>query len=408
MKTTEKIMDLSRIWNQVGMVFPYFARVEQDWDETYREFLQRDLATETDQEHWLLLAEFLARLGDGHTDVQLPRRMLDEHGYLPFDLSYQGGAYYAEGRRVLGINGTPLEELLEWMYPYGYHVGNFIPAWRIRQLLPMKLKRSGNVLKTDSGAIPFDLLAQRPARPQRGSGMELREEKGMLYVRLDDFMRPGREAEIRPRLAGKTGVILDLRQNMGGMTHYGAQIAELFFDGTFHACQRWTRIMNGCELASASQMGGFQEQTIEFYVKGGLCTREDVERWRRLWNRQLVEEYVDEFGAPGQRAAYDGPVILLTGRDTVSAAEDFVAMFRSNHRALIVGEPTQGTSGTTLDIALTEGSARACTVGYRLLDGTEFIGRGIGPDVYLAPTPEEIQSGRDPVLEYALEYLKNG
>ena len=73
---------------------------------------------------------------------------------------------------------------------------------------------------------------------------------------------------------------------------------------------------------------------------------------------------------------------LLISRNTVSAAEDFTAMFKSNHRATLIGEPTFGSTGTPYMIKLRcGGRAQVVSVGYRLLDGTEFIGKGIDPDI---------------------------
>ena len=57
-------------------------------------------------------------------------------------------------------------------------------------------------------------------------------------------------------------------------------------------------------------------------------------------------------------------------------------MFKSNNRAVLIGEPTCGTTGTPLLLRLSMGGmARICSVRYALLDGTEFIGRGIAPHV---------------------------
>ena len=100
---------------------------------------------------------------------------------------------------------------------------------------------------------------------------------------------------------------------------------------------------------------------------------------------------------------YEGPVTLLTSRYTVSAAEDFVAMFRSTGRGTVVGEATQGTTGTPLLLPLSGGGrARICSIGNRLIDGTEFIGVGIVPDLQMALTAEEYAAGKDSVLEDVL------
>ena len=203
------------------------------------------------------------------------------------------------------------------------------------------------------------------------------------------------------------GLIMDIRENIGGMTLYGARVAELLIPGVFHGCQKRTRSMTGVALASASQLAGWSAKDIERDIASGLTTREEVARSRALLGNAHFDEYEDCFGAEGQAALYDGPCLLLTSRHTVSAAEDFAAMLRSNRRALTLGTPTCGTTGTPLLQRLRcGGSMRVCSVAYRLLDGTEFIGRGIAPDAECEISADDLRAGTDSVLREALRRLR--
>ena len=81
-------------------------------------------------------------------------------------------------------------------------------------------------------------------------------------------------------------------------------------------------------------------------------------------------------------------------------------MFRTNRRAALLGAPTCGTTGTPFLVRLTcGGRARICSVGCRLLDGTEFIGTGIQPDILLEPDLPALEQGRDAVLDAALGHF---
>ena len=92
----------------------------------------------------------------------------------------------------------------------------------------------------------------------------------------------------------------------------------------------------------------------------------------------------------------------MTSRRTISAAEDIVAMFKSNDRAVLIGEPTCGTTGTPLLLRLSMGGmARICSVRYALLDGTEFIGRGIAPHVAVSAP----YGPHDAALDTAFEHI---
>ncbi len=395
-------MDLSILWKQAAAVFPYFGRLDLDWDGLYREYLDKVMQTQTDRECVLLYAEFLNRLGDGHTEYFLPKALLDETGYLPFRLQYAGGKYYADGEEVLEINGRPFGELLNLAFRYIYHIGAFTPSSRLQKILPQFLNRTGNVLVTDGGSRNFDLLDQPLPNPQR-EYLAFREYGDTLYIQIDDFLHAGAADAIRPKLAGKRTVILDIRENIGGMTLYGAQVAELFISGEFGACKKFTQNKRAIDLASASQYMLMSEEELEETIRNGLGTRDSVEWSRRVWNHAEYQEYEDSYGGEDHEALFNGPVVLLTSRNTVSAAEDFAAMFQTNRRAAFVGTSTCGTSGTPLIQRLTYGGFRICSVGYRLLDGTEFIGKGIQPDVWMEPNMDDLRQGRDPVLDFALE-----
>ena len=47
-----------------------------------------------------------------------------------------------------------------------------------------------------------------------------------------------------------------------------------------------------------------------------------------------------------------------------------------------------------------------CSVAYRLLDGTEFIGRGIAPDAECEISTDDLRAGTDSVLREALRRLR--
>ncbi len=392
MTITDKIMDLSVLWKQAAVTFPYFSRLAQDWDALYREYLDKVMQTKSDREYFLLLAEFLNQLADGHTDLQFPKRILDEVGYLPFQLTYLSGKYYVNFEEVIEINNEPIQSILDQAFRYVYHVGN---CAKLQRILPFFLKRVGNVLKTQGGTYPFDLCKERPqmVRPQ---SVEINEIGDILHVRLNDFQYAKAAEEVEKALGGKRAVILDIRENIGGMTKLGADVAKLFISGQFHACKKWTQSQRAIDRSVASQIMLMPQSEND----------EDLQWSKRVWEHMLYQEYEDTYGADEHRAVFDGPCVLLTSRNTVSAAEDFAAMFRTNHRGVLIGAPTFGTTGTPLLQSLSEGSARICSVGYRLLDGTEFIGCGIIPDILVEPKIDDLKTGKDTVLEYALDYLR--
>ena len=398
---SEKVYDLSVIWRQAAFVFPHFHRCGVDWDDAYREFISRAMETSTDREHALLMAEFLNLLGDGHTDLSIKREILDEAGYLSFELDYVESGYCVDGERVLGFDGVPMAEILEKVFRYIYHVGNYAP--RLGNFLPLVLGSGAHTMETEGGTRSFEMTDQRP-NPMRRQETEFTLYGDVLRIAFDDLLR-NRAPEIRQKLqeVKPRVVILDIRGNIGGMTKFGADIAQLFISGEFSGCKKWTRTMIGVDYASAGQVLRMSPERLA-EISGGTDA-DEIERCLRIANHAEFREYEDHWGDRNAKAIFEGPVVLLTSRKTVSAAEDFAAFFRTNCRGILVGQPTCGTSGTPLILKLNCGTARVCSVGYQLLDGTDFIGKGIQPDVPVEPTLNDVRQGRDVVLEAALRLL---
>lgn len=435
MDVTKRVADLSMIWKQVSLVFPYFDQRNIDWDQAYREYLPKVMSAGTEREFHLLLDEFMNLLGDGHTDYLLPKALQDETGYLPFTLRLIGNDYCIDAvlpehqayscAQVISINGNPFADLIQEVARYGYHVGNYISRYRLHQILPFLLKRTGNKMETSAGVFSFDLL---PSKPENLAAKTLELGKtyekidtekldirlydgNILYVRMDDFLYSKAADEVRGVLEQTleiAGVILDLRENIGGMTMYGAKIAELLISGEFHGCQKRTRSMTGIGLSSAGQILQWSEEAIEKHIADGLSTREEIEESKSFVTNTHYDKYVDTYGGEDHTALFNGPCVILTSRHTVSAAEDFIAMFRANQRAMIVGTETCGTTGTPLMQELSCGGwIRVCSVGYRLMDGTEFIGYGIKPDIYCEASVEDFRRGYDSVLEQGMNLLRD-
>lgn len=439
------IYDLSTIWKFAEEVFPYFKERMLDWDAAYREYLSRIFRVNSEKELHLLLAEFVNLLGDGHTDYRFPQKFVAENGVLPFHLVFRKGRWFIRevaeelkellGTEILEINETKIQDIIKQCFRYIYHVEDYTSPEAVERILPFFLKKSENRILTSRGMLPFDLREEREENSPMislqkdkkdkveegsehfyrccGTKLEMRMYKKILYVRIDNFLNSDAASEIFSVLSQGTGdakkiagVILDLRNNIGGMTAYAAKVAELFISGEFHAYQKKIRQINGVDLASASQYTRMSEKKIEDLIRDGLCELEEVKRCLEMAKNQYYFTYVDSFGAPEQKAIYNGPVIILTSRGTISAAEDFVAMFKSTKRAILMGTPTLGTTGTPLIKRLHLGGfLRICSVGHRLFDGTEFIGKGILPDLLVEETWEDDICGKDTVLEKALEYL---
>lgn len=101
---------------------------------------------------------------------------------------------------------------------------------------------------------------------------------------------------------------------------------------------------------------------------------------------------------------FAGPVALLVGPTSVSAAEDFAMTIAQSAAVTVVGRRSAGTNGNITGVKLPGGLGLTFT-GMRVLfpDGARFHGVGIAPDVEVWPTAAALAEGRDAALDAAIE-----
>jgi carboxyl-terminal processing protease len=205
---------------------------------------------------------------------------------------------------------------------------------------------------------PFTLTRVKPPRRdmnERGLG------NGILYVRLPrlDDATAGPLAHVLQTTPAEqaTGLVLDLRNTLGGRIEAVPAIASLFLDP-------------GCVVAR-----------VESRATGNpaaLTTTAGPIRWTR-------------------------PLAILVSRGTASAAEVLAGAMQDSRRAVIVGGPTFGDATTQSAIPLTDGSTLALTTArYLTPERHPITGHGIAPDV-VAKAPA---AGADSELELAFEVVK--
>ncbi len=159
---------------------------------------------------------------------------------------------------------------------------------------------------------------------------------------------------------GATRFVLDLRQNGGGLRDAAVAVADHFLD-------------EGPVLYLQSQQEG-----------------------ERVFN------------ATAETLAPTEPLVVLIDGGTASASEIVAGALRDRDRATLVGNSkTFGKGSVQLVFDLSDGSsvhvtsARWLTPDKRQLDQS-----GLEPDILVEVTQDDIDNGRDPVLERAVEFLQ--
>ena len=110
--------------------------------------------------------------------------------------------------------------------------------------------------------------------------------------------------------------------------------------------------------------------------------------------------------SPGEGAIWTRPVILLTNRGVFSAANHFVMLMRELPHVVVMGDKTGGGSGLPLSNTLQNGwnvRFSASPILDAQGNNTEF---GIEPDIKVSITSEDWGKGRDTIIEEAIKLAR--
>mgnify|MGYP003336356151 FL=1 len=180
-------------------------------------------------------------------------------------------------------------------------------------------------------------------------------ENGIVLININEFSR-GSARTLRATLASsgaeRTGVILDLRGNPGGLLVEATDVAGSFLNGGL---------------------------VVEFHKQN---------------------KTPEVFNASGDGDAKT-PLVVLVDRGTASAAEVVAAALQDRNRAIIVGEKTFGKATVQDSAKLSNGAALELTIGYYITpSGKRLDGQGVQPDI------EVISSEKKVAEERALQVLQ--
>ncbi len=207
----------------------------------------------------------------------------------------------------------------------------------------------------------------------RAPSLRVRREGGHVGVVQFNIFTEEIAAELMRALRDKLGdaraLVVDLRENGGGEAEAMADIASIF-------------------LPTDESLGQFTDR----------ARRIQLEPHTRSLPVSTAE----------MLTTFRGPVVILTSAKTASASEVFSAALKEAGRATLIGENTCGcVLGIRRRHTLPDGGLLDISeMDYHTTGGKRLEGAGLKPDEQLSPTRQDLQNGRDNVLEHAVEILK--
>jgi carboxyl-terminal processing protease len=343
-----------RVWTLVAKRYWDPTLHGVDWQAARASFRPQALAARDNRTLYEVIERMLDRIGDSHVYAYSPTQTAgSDDGSVGFVSVIEDGAW-----RVLSVDrDSPAAR------------AGVMEGWQL-------LSIDGQVPARDdpppaNGALQtyvfVDATGARRAIPLRAVQLPpdqivdaTRLAGNVLLLRIDDF-DPGIDRWVFRQLSqAPRAVILDLRENDGGDAAVTARVA-----GAFFAKKRVMLVRTGRDAGE------------------------------------------DEVRATGDRA-YSGPLVVLVGRRSASAAEAFAALIGGSGRGTTVGERTAGALTGAEHFRLPDGGELSvATSDVHMPDGMRIEGVGYKPEITVPWPVAGRRVGIDPQLERALATLSS-
>ena len=238
------------------------------------------------------------------------------------------------------------------------------PGWKIlsaatsQQANEPAIRFAGEFVSAP-GAEPIEIAFVLDEREERAHFETQTLSDGSTYVRFDAFADVGNPDEVIAAIdgAGPGGLVIDVRGNLGGSDEDLKRIA-------------------------------------------GRLLGHDVSIGRIVGRGTPVDLRTNAV------RHYAGPLAILVGPSSASAAEVLAAAVQDHGRGRIVGRTTNGSVLASQNFPLPDGGqVQVPTHDFMRIDGRRIEGVGVEPDIEVMPTLDDVRAGRDPALERALAEL---
>jgi len=311
---------------------------------------------------------------DPHSDYLTPSEFKDlndetrgQYGGLGLEITSEDGAV----KVISPIDGTPAARA-------GIKPGDYIMAVNGENILGMSVSDAVKQMRGKPGEAvtltigraktdPFDVKLVREIIQPKSVVYHLEGDDG--YVRLSSFNETATDETLAAIDALKAkdphmkGLVLDLRNNPGGLLDQAVGVASLFLDGGEVVSQR-----------------GRDPRDVEVY------------------------------NARGHDVLHGLPMVVLINSGTASASEIVTGALQDRHRAAVVGVTSFGKGSVQTVIPLrggADGAVKLTTARYYTPSGRSIQKIGIQPDLEVAATREEAQQIANKAFEFTEATFRN-
>jgi len=341
---------------------PEFLAVSQAWDMLQKNYVDKTKLDPVKMAQGAIRG-MVAAVGDPYTEYYSPQSF--ESTMIDLTGLYQGiGAYIGKKDDQIVIMapmpGSPAEEA-------GLKSGDMILKIDGQSTAQMNTTEASQKIRGPAGSDvlllvyrqgdkePFELKLIRREIKIDSIKFEMRGQ--MAYIRIQQFILPTtgdfKKALVEAYQKGAKGIILDLRDNPGGLLSEAVDVTSQF-------------LTRGIAVKIVDKDG---LETVQKVKPGGI--------------------------------AKDLPVIVLVNGGSASSSEIVAGALQDNGRAKLAGQKTFGKASVQNFVKLDDGSAIKVTIShYYTPNGTLISETGLTPDYPTSLEDEEL-------IKWAEEYLNS-
>lgn len=379
-----RLLDLYRFWNFIEYFFPYKYQTDQNWDDVLFEMIPKFKNASTPSEYHLTMLELTVKLDDSHANFTTS--ILENYfgkKWLPVSLKIIEGKaivngfynedYARKDHWEIGDVITKIENVeISEIYQKSKNLVNGsnekaklrMAAFKLfrsnKDSVEVEVEKNGNSSKKTASLY---LLSKMKERNINRDKWKLLDNK-IGYINLGQ-VRVKEVKEVVQNLSKTNGIIIDIRNYPLGTKD--AIVAEL----------------------SKSENDCFKSIEPDLRNPG-----------RFIWKQARKK------AGRKNKEAYQGKIVLLVNEETISYAELTCMCLQTIDNVTVIGSQTAGADGNVTALNFIGGfSTNISGIGMFYPDGKETQRIGIVPDIFVAQTLSGIRTGRDEILEKAIEFL---
>ena len=444
----DAIADLDALFRTIENIHPnpYWSRSRESVESDRRRLLETLPDAMTREEWWMRLSPLVASLDDGHTLINPPERRsepgealeiarqfpprsvgLDDAGHVLVTVTTLATDGLQRGDRILTINGRSMDLLVaDWIretsgdseaFRAALTMARFHLLLAVHSILPpyalMVAGADGRERSVSFAGTPVQAttLATTPTPgPQNFAYRTLQPAVGFMsfYSMKGDLRRFKKDIGGMFRQVAADSVrtlIVDLRGNGGGNWILGNEMLR-------YVTTKPYRNYSQKELKRSRELRDYASTVISPPFRWWPLKYLFADTRRQLTGRlgTLATWPKPELKTPTRAEPFfSGPVCVLTGPLTFSAAAVFADTVKTYRLATIVGVESGGRPmfGDGQDYKLPRSGLQASIAAGRIVraNGNASDPSGVVPDIVVKTTAADIREGRDPVLERARNCL---